>query len=139
MPDLQMSVLCDDVRQERSGKFILIGLFDVIGLPVFPALFPRICIVNRWCCGQGSFRERTRIVGPDGGAVVMEGKEVVMNLPNTESSVTNVEFFLNVKIEKEGTYWVEIVLEGDLKLRYPLRVNRVTPPPQAGGEKVPPA
>ena len=52
MPDLQMSVLCDDVRQERSGKFILIGLFAVIGLPAFPALFPRICIVNRWCCGQ---------------------------------------------------------------------------------------
>ena len=47
IPDLQMSVLCDDVRQERSGKFILIGLFDVIGMPQFPALFARVRIVNR--------------------------------------------------------------------------------------------
>lgn len=135
MPDLQMSVMCDDVRQERSGKFILIGLFDVIGLPVFPALFPRICIVNRWCCGQGAFRERTRLVGPDNGPVVMEGKEIVVQLPDTESSVTNVEFFMNVKIEKEGTYWVEVILEGDLKLRYPLRVNRVVPPMAPGADK----
>ena len=59
-PDLQMSVLCDDVRQERSGKFILIGLFDVIGMPQYPALFPRICIVNRWCCGEGRHLETCR-------------------------------------------------------------------------------
>jgi hypothetical protein len=135
MPDLQMSVLCDDVRQERSGKFILIGLFDVIGMPAFPALFPRICIVNRWCCGQGAFRERTRIIGPDNGPVVIEGKEIMVQLPHTESSVTNIEFFINVKFEKEGTYWVEILLESDLKLRYPLRVNRVSQPGQAGGDK----
>ena len=134
MPDLQMSLLCDDVRQERSGKFILIGLFDVIGLPVFPALFPRICIVNRWCCGQGAFRERTRIVGPDNGPVVIEGKEITVQLPNTESSVTNIELFINVKFEKEGTHWVEILLESDLKLRYPLRVNRVAQPTVPSGE-----
>ncbi len=134
-PDLQMSVLCDDVRQERSGKFILIGLFDVIGLSAFPTLFPRICIVNRWCCGQGSFRERTRIVGPDNGAVVVEGQEILVRLADGESSVTNVEFFLNVKIEKEGVYWVEIMIDGDLKLRYPLRVNRVSAPPPHGANE----
>jgi hypothetical protein len=135
IPDLQMSVLCDDVRQERSGKFILIGLFDVIGLPAFPSVFPRICIVNRWCCGQGAFRERTRIVGPGNGPTIVEGREIVVRLPDTESSVTNVEFFLNVKLETEGVYWVEILIEGDLKLRYPMRVNRVSPPPPPGGDK----
>ena len=134
-PDLQMSVLCDDVRQERSGKFILIGLFDGIGLSAFPAQFPRICIVNRWCCGLGTFRERTRIIGPDNGVVVVEGQEIVVRLPDAESTVTNVEFFLNVKIEKEGVYWVEIMIEGDLKLRYPLRVNRVSAPPPHGGNE----
>ena len=33
IPDLQSSLLCDDVRQERTGKFILIGLFDSLGSP----------------------------------------------------------------------------------------------------------
>jgi hypothetical protein len=59
----------------------------------------------------------------------------MVQLPHTESSVTNIEFFINVKFEKEGTYWVEILLESDLKLRYPLRVNRVSQPGQAGGDK----
>jgi hypothetical protein len=135
IPDLQMSVLCDDVRQERSGKFILIGLFDVIGLPQFPALFHRVCIVNRWCSGQGVFHEKTRVVGPDNGIVVAEGQGIPVQLANPESTVTNVEFFMNLKFDKEGTYWIEVLLDNDLKLRYPLRVNRVQAPPtpQGGG------
>lgn len=128
MPDLQMSVLCDDVRQERSGKFILIGLFDVIGMPQFPAIFPRVCIVNRWCSGQGVFREKTRIVASDNVSVVAEGQTINVQLQGPEATATNVEFFMNLKFEQEGVYWVEVLLEGDLKLRYPLRVNRVTPP-----------
>jgi len=134
MPDLQMSVLCDDVRQERSGKFILIGLFDVIGMPQFPAVFHRVCLVNRWCSGQGVFTEKTRIVGPDNGVVVAEGQAITLQMAHAESTVTNVEFFMNLKFEKEGVYWIEILLDGDLKLRYPLRVNRVNPVPiQPGG------
>ena len=133
IPDLQMSVICDDVRQERSGKFILIGLFDVIGLPVFPALFPRLCIVNRWCCGQGVFKEKTRIVGPDNGPVLTEGQEIAVQLASPESSVTNVEFFINVKFENEGVHWVEVILDGDMKLRYPLRVSRAVAQGAGGG------
>ncbi|MEI7879625.1 MAG: hypothetical protein WCI95_02000 [bacterium] len=133
IPDLQMSVLCDDVRQERSGKFILIGLFDVIGMPQFPALFQRVCIVNRWCSGQGAFTEKTRIIGPDHGVVVAEGQEIKVQLADSEATVTNVEFFMNLKFDKEGVYWIEILLDGDLKLRYPLRVNRVSVPPMAQG------
>lgn len=125
-----MSVLCDDVRQERSGKFILIGLFDVIGLPQFPSVFPRVCLVNRWCSGEGVFRERTRIVGPD-GSTVAEGQQITLTFTNSESTATNVEFFINLKFDREGVYWIEILLDGDLKLRYPLRVNRVNPPPPA--------
>lgn len=129
IPDLQMSVLCDDVRQERSGKFILIGLFDVIGMPQFPALYPRVCLVNRWCSGQGVFKEKTRIVSPDSATVVAEGQDIAVHLAHPEAAVTNVEFFLNLKFDQEGVYWIEILLDGDLKLRYPLRVNRVVPPP----------
>ena len=57
-----------------------------------------------------------------------------MQLANPEVTATNVEYFINLKLAREGVYWIEILLEGDLKLRYPLRVNRVTPPsPSAGG------
>lgn len=125
LPDLQSSLLCDDVRQERNGKFILIGLFDVIGVPAFPAIFQKICIINRWCCGEGEFKQRSRIFKTNSNTLLIEGKEVKVRLPDSESTATSVEFFLNVKFEEEGTYWIEILLEGDLKLRYPLKARTV--------------
>jgi hypothetical protein len=128
LPDLQSSLLCDDVRQERNGKFILIGLFDGLGVPSFPAVFPRICVVNRWCCGQGVFKQHSRILGADAQTPLVQGKEVRVQLPDDEATATSIEFFLNVKFEEAGTYWVEILLDGDLKLRYPLRARLVRPP-----------
>ena len=127
IPDLQSSLLCDDVRQERNGKFILIGLFDGLAVPGFPATFQRLCIVNRWCCGQGDFKQHSRILKPDGMTPLVSGKEVVVRLPDSEATATSVEFFMNVKFETEGTYWVEILLGGDLKLRYPLRAKALQP------------
>ena len=127
-PDLQSSLLCDDVRQERNGKFILIGLFDVIGVPSFPVVFQRLCVVNRWCCGEGEFRQRSRIVKPDGLTAVVQGQEVKITLSDNEATATSVEFFMNVVFETEGTYWIEILLDGDLKVRYPLKARRVAPP-----------
>lgn len=126
-PDLQASVLCDDVRQERNGKFILIGLFDILSLPVFPAILHRLCIVNRWCCGLGTFKQHSRIVKPDGSTPLVEGREVVLKLPDNEASATSVEMFLNVRFEAPGTYWVEVLLDHDLRLRYPLRLLPVKP------------
>ena len=134
IPDLQSSLLCDDVRQERNGKFILIGLFDVLAVPRFPSVFQRVCIVNRWCCGLGEFNQKSRLLKPDGDTLMIEGKEVTVTLPDSEATATSVEFFLNVKFETEGTYWVEILLDGDIKVRYPLKAKQVTGPGQGPGQ-----
>ncbi|MDA0578588.1 MAG: hypothetical protein O3B24_10880 [Verrucomicrobia bacterium] len=133
IPDLQSSLLCDDVRQERNGKFMLIGLFDMIAVPNYPAVFQRICMVNRWCCGLGTFKQRSRLINSDGKSMLIEGREVPIKLPDSEATATSVELFLNVRFEKPGTYWVEILLDGDIKVRYPLKARqiqaRAEPPP----------
>lgn len=128
-PDLQSSLICDDVRQERNGKFILIGLFDGIAVPRYPARFQRLCMVNRWCCGVGSFTQQSRLHGPDDMEVVMEGKPVAVQLNDSAATATCVEIFVNVNLEKPGTYWVEVLLDGSLKLRYPLRAAIVKASP----------
>ncbi len=128
IPDLQSSLLCDDVRQERNGKFILIGLFDAIAAHSIPVRYPRLFMVTRWCGGEGEFIQKTRILKPDQSDVLVQGKEIPVNLPNAEATATNVEVFVNVSFESAGTHWVEILLDGDLKIRYPLRVNKVAHP-----------
>ncbi len=122
-PDLQSSLMCDDVRQERNGKFILIGIFDAIGAARFPMQHPRLFVVTRWCSGQGSFEQRTRIVGPDLVTPIVSSRAVRLQLPSTEAVATHVEVFLNVAFQQPGTHWVEILLNGDIKIRYPLRIN----------------
>ncbi|MBU0677007.1 MAG: hypothetical protein KJ626_02735 [Verrucomicrobia bacterium] len=125
IPDLQSSILCDDVRQERNGKFMLIGLFDAIGAQSLPVRYPRLFMVTRWCSGEGRFIQKTRILKPDQSSVLVEGKEIPVKLPSPEATATNVEVFVNVSFEEEGTHWIEIILGGDLKLRYPLRVTKI--------------
>lgn len=128
IPDLQSSLICDDVRQERNGKFMLIGLFDAIHTESLPTTFARLCLVTRWCSGQGTFTQHSRIMHSDQSSILAEGKDVQVNLPSPESAATSVEVFMNVVFPAPGTYWVEILLENDLKIRYPLRINLLKRP-----------
>lgn len=128
LPDLQSTLLCDDVRQERTGKFILIGLFDSLGSPQFPFRHPRMFLVTRWCSGEGEFEQHTKILRPDMSSLVAEGRKIPVKLANAEATATNVELFLNLEFHEPGTHWVEILLDGDLKIRFPLRVGKVNPP-----------
>ena len=138
IPDLQSSILCDDVRQERNGKFILIGLFDAIAAPTLPVRYPRLFMVTRWCSGQGEFTQRTRVLNPDQSTVLLEGKEIPVKLSSAEATATNVEVFVNVAFEKAGTHWIEILLDKDLKLRYPLRVSKTGAGAAPPGPATPP-
>ena len=125
IPDLQSSLICDDVRQERNGKFMLIGLFDAIHTEQFPSTFAKLCLVTRWCSGDGTFTQRSRIMQTDQQTVLAEGKDVQVKLASPEAAATSVEVFINVAFPEPGVYWVEILLDGDLKIRYPLRVNQI--------------
>jgi len=125
IPDLQSSLICDDVRQERNGKFMLIGLFDAIHTERFPSTFARLCLVTRWCSGKGTFTQRSRIIHPDQNKVLAKGKEVQVKLPSPEAAATSVEVFMNISFPEPGVYWVEILLDENLKIRYPLRVNPI--------------
>jgi len=137
-PDLQSAILCDDVRQERNGKFMLIGLFDAIMIPQLPVRYPRLFMVTRWCSGVGDFIQHTRILKPDMSSSLVEGQKIPVRLPSTEATATNVEVFLNVEFQNEGTHWVEVQLDSDLKIRYPLRVSIVKPPPGQPPGTLPP-
>jgi hypothetical protein len=96
-----------------------------LGVPQYPAVFQKLCLVNRWCCGQGEFVQSSRIVGTDGITVLAQGKQVTIRLPHNMATATSVEIFLNVKLETPGTYWVEVMLEESMRIRYPLQAREV--------------
>jgi hypothetical protein len=131
--DLQFSVLCDDLRREDNGKFILIGLFEAVAGLQFPMTYPSLCVVNRWCNGEGKFSQRIRLVS-SGNEKIAETEDSPVHLPATLANVTSVSIFRNVSFPLPGRYWVEVLLDGDLKQRYPLMALQIQAQPgQAGG------
>jgi hypothetical protein len=130
LPDLQCSLLCEEVRQEVNGNLFLIGVVNVLRVPQIPIVAGRICVFNRWAAGIGQFNENVRLVAPDQTTVVSKG-EMKFELRDPALSATNVMFFANVKFEAAGTYYIEVLVDDVMKLRYPLPVIHTPMPGQS--------
>jgi hypothetical protein len=124
MPDLQGCLLCEDVRCEFDGMQTLVGVVNVIPAPSLPVNCFRLCIWSRWCSGSGRFRQKSRIVDVDEQQVIAQA-EVEFELKEMEGHATNVHYFGGVQFQQFGVHHVEIFLENELRLRFPLPVVRV--------------
>lgn len=132
LPDLQCSLLGEEVRQEANGNFILLGILGLIRVPQLPITAFRLCLFNRWVAGVGNFQETVRLMAPDQVTVVRESK---MKFALTEPAhhATNVTYLANVEFTQQGVYFVEVLVDDVMKLRYPVPVV-VVPQPQQGGQ-----
>jgi hypothetical protein len=125
IPDLQASFACEDVRVEASGSHSIVGIINVIGAPTLPIQVIKLCVWTRWSSGTGRFEQITRLVGPDEETVLASAK-TEFELTHEESHTTNVNIFGGVQFNHAGAHHVEILLDGEMKLRFPLRV--ILPP-----------
>jgi len=130
-PDLLYSVLCDEVRREDNGKLMLLGLFEQIAVAQFPAQHPSCCVVNKWCNGQGKWTQQTRFVD-ESDNVLLRGEVINFELPGMETNFTAVQMFGGLTVITAGRVFIEILLNDELKLRYPLYVMQAPPQPPQG-------
>ena len=129
LPDLQASLLCEDVKQEANGNFFLIGVINFIRVPQLPVVAFKLSVFNRWTAGLGQFTESVRLVAPDQVTVLRKG-EVKFALQDANLHATNVTVFGQVEFKIAGTYYVEVLVDDVMKLRYPVPVMVVQPPDQ---------
>jgi hypothetical protein len=138
LPDLQCSLLCEDIRQEASGNFILVGVLNFVRVPQLPVTAFKICVFNRWTAGVGQFTESVRLLAPDQTTVLRKG-EVKFGLQDANHCATNVTVLGQVEFATPGIYFVEVLVDDVMKLRYPLPIILVQPPPGAQKPPSPPA
>lgn len=124
LPDLQASILCEDVRQELNGLQTLVGVIHVLPTPALPVGLLKLCLWTRWCGGYGKFRQTSRILGIEEVQIIAES-HIDFELKGLEGQVTNVNLFAGVQFQSFGIHHVEILLDGELLLRYPLPVVKV--------------
>lgn len=129
LPDLQCSLLCEDVRQETSGNFIVVGIIGYINVPQLPVTAYKLCVFNRWTAGIGQFTESVRLIGPD-STTVLRQSQVKFQLQDPSHNATNVTLFGQVKIEQAGIYYMEVLVDEVMKIRFPIPVRVVAPPGQ---------
>ena len=129
LPDLQASLLCEEVRQEANGNFFLIGVINFIRVPQLPVVAGRLCVFNRWTAGIGQFTENVRLIAPDQTTVLRKG-ETKFELKDAALNATSVIVFGNVEFKTAGTYFIEVLVDDVMKIRYPLPVIHAPPPGQ---------
>lgn len=126
-PDLQSVILCEDVRTEVSGAQTLVGVIGAIPAPQVPIGFFKLCLWTRWCGGIGAFQQDSRLLDPEDEIVAEAG--IRFELREIDGSATNVHFFGGVEIKSFGVHHVEIRLDGDMRMRFPVPVVQVAQHP----------
>ena len=134
LPDLQSSLLCEEVRQEANGNFIIIGVVNFLRVPQLPIVAGRMCVFNRWTAGIGQFTENVRLIAPDQTTVLRKG-EMKFELRDPSLHSTNVLVFGNIEFKTAGTYFVEVLVDDVMKLRYPIPVVHAPQTQQPQPEK----
>ena len=127
LPDLQCSLLCEDVRQEASGNFIIVGVIAHVRVPQVPVTAFKLTVFNRWTAGVGQFRESVRFIAPD-QTTVLRKSEAKFELKDAALHATNVTVFPQMEFKTGGNYYVEVLVDDVMKLRYAIPLMVVPPP-----------
>ncbi len=128
LPNCQASVLCEDIRREITGMQTLVGVINAVPAPQVPVGFMKLCLWTRWCNGIGQFKQTAKILAPD--EKVLGESTVNFQLKDMEVMATNVNLFGGIQFKEYGNYHVEICLDDQLIMRYPLPVIKVQLPGQ---------
>jgi len=123
---LAYSILCDDVRLEVGNKLSLMGSFENVFLPQFPAVLLRFAAVNHWV-GAGDYETQVRIISPEGKDIAQSSQSNFRIEP--EGYADNVTFFANVSLERAGRYSIQTFIDGRMVAQRPLFVALLQQPP----------
>lgn len=129
-PKLLYSIMCDAVARGPGGKMTLYGIFDRIVTRKIPTTHPSFAIVTAWQSGDGEYKMQIRFVGPD-GKQILKSPEMPFELHGEFAKSEVVAEFNNMMFKKSGTYLVQVLLQREIKMEYPLFVVQTKPPKEA--------
>jgi len=127
-PQLKLGVVCERVLQEKDGVLSLIRIVDQFIITAtgkeppdqLPEGVAPLTIVMSWTGGLGTHEAAFNIVSP-GGETQPSPRSWSFNL-DALSGGHNIIVKLPVKVKKAGVYWIEFLLNGQVKSRIPFQV-----------------
>lgn len=118
-------VVCDNVYREPSGKKALMGLFDIVFAPKFPAAHPKMCIYVSVTDIRPNSKLRIDIVfGETDEPLLTIAGDVPKNVDPT--AIVDLTFNINnLVFPKAGTYFVRFWGNDHCLLMRPIKVKQV--------------
>ena len=124
---LQCSLVAEDIlRGTDPGdpRLTIFGVLRIIFASRVPAVHGRLTVFDTWLGTQaGTFTEEVRILSPDGSEVIGEARtEFTLEGGMTFQAISH---FRNLVFLVPGDYQVEVLLNGQEAIRYPLTLVHV--------------
>ncbi|MBZ0221358.1 MAG: hypothetical protein K8I01_13120 [Candidatus Methylomirabilis sp.] len=113
LPRHEITLMLDDIREERGGKFSLIGLYtqDII-VEALPAMMSKLCLFTRMKGGEGTFSVKFSIKDPNGDELL--SRFTPFNMTAREG-YSHVNFMVSpFGINHEGRYDLKMYLDDEL-------------------------
>ena len=127
-PYLKLGTICERVLEEKEGVLSLIRMVDRFTITItgkeppeqLPHLLRPLTIIMSWVGGLGSHEAAFNIISPSGETqrsprswsfsldAINRGHNIIVTLP--------------VSMAKEGVYWIEFILNDQVKSRVPFQV-----------------
>ena len=128
--DIEVFSLCD-FAEDFNGKLVIVGTFDSIMLPQFPANFATCSIASRMrfeVVEGGKHRLKIAILDPNGGNLVppLEGEFEVKVPSGLDSAVFNFTINISqIQFNAPGKHAVVLFIDGRQVRSVPLLVAQV--------------
>lgn len=130
--DLQVATLCD-FAAEYQGKMVISGTFDALAAKATPIVHPQCSLAMRFCFtpeDDGDHELQISVIDGDGKPInekmPIKGAMPV-KMPENSAFMTRhlIVGFQGLSFPKPGVYSVDILVDGELIQRLPLRIVQV--------------
>lgn len=130
--DLQVATLCD-FAAEYQGKMVISGTFDALAAKATPIVHPQCSLAMRFCFtpeDDGDHELQISVIDGDGTPInekmPIKGSMPV-KMPENSAFMTRhlIVGFQGLKFPKPGVYSVDVLVDGELIQRLPLRIVKV--------------
>lgn len=131
---LDFAVVADYALVDQSGKMSVLGIFQHIWVPQFPAMHPRLHLVLRLKGKRTEVGEhQVQIKLMDDENTELLGGSGTVNFAEPPAGITEIEaaavLVFDVPFPHAGQYRFEITVDGDRKATVPITVSLMPPMP----------
>ena len=129
---IDLALACDYALIDQLGKLSMLGVFENLWIPSFPAVHPRVHLVVRIKGRRTELGDHSiaiQFLDDEDHEIITGDGVVTFNEP--PAGVTQMEsgtvLVFDLPLERPGNYRFEIIVDGEISATVPITVSQTQP------------